>query len=321
MQPRFDPTVNAWIVSRYRNVVRALNDPRFSADEVRGEEHARFRTEGSAIVLSAMQKLVDLRPVTHLPRDRPVDVMQKLARTWSEQAAMLLFPVHGDPDRALALAAEVFAAAAGLNRADQATRELAALVEAKHAAFHVQGFVALSQTLPCFLANAWLALLRNPEQMQMLRDSPELMPAAIEELLRFAGPARAQLRRATEDLEFCGAQIKSGDRVALMLASANRDPDQFPDPDRLDLRRNPQRHVAFGAGPHACIGAPLVRAAAALATAAFIKHFTGAEIEEPLEWGGGFAIRAPASLRVSTAPSSALPGTAPSRSPSGRTPR
>jgi len=321
MQPRFDPAVNAWVVSPYRDVVRALNDPRFSADEVRGEEHARSRTEGSAMVLSAMKKLAELRPVAPLPRESPVDVVRELAKPWSEQAAMHLFPVRGQGARAIALAAEVFAAAAELNRAGKATRELAERVVGPHAAFHLQAFVALSQTLPCFLANAWLALLRNPEQAQMLRDSPESMPVAIEELLRYAGPAHAQLRRATEDLEFCGAQIKSGDRVALMLASANRDPERFPVPDRLDLRRNPQRHVAFGAGPHACIGASLVRAAAVPATAVFIEHFAGAEIKEPVEWTGGFAIRAPASLRVSTSPSSTPPGTAPSRSSSGRTPR
>ena len=125
------------------------------------------------------------------------------------------------------------------------------------------------------------------------------MPAAIEELLRHSGPARAQFRLATERATLAGATIAKGDRVALMLAVANRDPEQFPDPDRLDFRRNLSRHLALGDGKHSCIGAALVRAAAAVATAAFIEYFAGARLEGPVEWQGGFAIRGPASLRVS----------------------
>src|ERR1022692_2733526 len=76
----------------------------------------------------------------------------------------------------------------------------------------------------------WLALLNDPERAEMLRAEPELMPQAIEELLRHSGPSRAQFRRAAEDMALGGAAIAKGDRVALMLAAANRDPEQFPDP-------------------------------------------------------------------------------------------
>jgi cytochrome P450 len=96
-----------------------------------------------------------------------------------------------------------------------------------------------------------------------------------------------------------GASIAKGDRVALMLAAANRDPEQFPEPDRLDFGRGLPRHLALGEGRHSCIGAALVRGAAAVATAAFIEYFAGARLEGTVEWRGGFAISGPASLRVS----------------------
>jgi hypothetical protein len=84
-----------------------------------------------------------------------------------------------------------------------------------------------------------------------------------------------------------------------MLAAANRDPEQFPEPDRLEFRRGSPRHVALGDGKHACVGGTLVRAASAAATAGFIECFADAQVEGPVVWGGGFAICAPACLRVS----------------------
>jgi hypothetical protein len=162
----------------------------------------------------------------------------------------------------------------------------------------LQAYVALTQTLPCFLANAWLALLRDPGSAEMLRLEPGLMPQAVEELLRHSGPSRAQFRRAEEDVELGGVRIGKGARVVLMLAAANRDPEQFTDPLSLDLRRSTSGHLAFGAGRHACIGAAIVRAASAAATAGFIEHFAGARVKGPAEWRGGFAIGGPAALRV-----------------------
>jgi cytochrome P450 len=125
------------------------------------------------------------------------------------------------------------------------------------------------------------------------------MPAAIEELLRHSGPSRAQFRIASEAVALGGVSMAKGDRIALMLAAANRDAEQFRDPDRLNFRRDSPRHLALGHGRHSCIGAAMVCAAAAAATAAFIESFAGGRLEGPVEWQGGFAICAPASLRVS----------------------
>jgi hypothetical protein len=159
---------------------------------------------------------------------------------------------------------------------------LAGAFSGQLAAFRVQAFVALSQTLPCFLASAWLALLNDPERAEMLGTQPQLMPAAIEELLRHSGPSRAQFRLAAERVRLGGATIAKGDRIALMLKAANRDPEQFPEPDRLDFRRGLPRHLALGDGKHSCIGAALVRTAAAAATAGFIEYFAGARVEGPV---------------------------------------
>ncbi len=314
---RFDAAIEAWGLTRYVDVLAALREPRLTASGARGggepdrANHLRFRAGASAAASEMLGEwLAGLNPLAcnmarALPKDRPVDLVSELAKPWSAQVANYLAAPSGDPERMIVLAGDIFAAAAEprdaalLARAEQSTQELARAFSGQLAAFHVQAFVALTQALPCFLANAWFALLSDPEKAEMLRAEPELMPAAIEELLRYAGPSRAQFRRAAEGVALGGAAIAKGDRVALMLAAANRDPEQFPEPETLDFRRGSPRHLAFGDGKHACIGAPLVRAASAAATAGFIECFAGARLEGPVEWRGGFAICAPASLWVS----------------------
>ena len=139
------------------------------------------------------------------------------------------------------------------------------------AAAHVQAFVALSQTLPCLLSSAWLALLQHHEQLTQLREHPELVTPAVGELLRFASPSRAVFREALADVAIGGVRTRSGDRIVLMLSAANRDPVRFREPDRLDIHRASAGHLAFGAGPHACAGASLVRLAVAVATGALLS--------------------------------------------------
>jgi cytochrome P450 len=120
------------------------------------------------------------------------------------------------------------------------------------------------------------------------------MPEAIEELLRYAGLARRVPRSARAPLNLGGAQIAAGQKVKLELNSANRDPEQFAEPNRLDLSRRGVRHLALGAGPQACPGAPLIRMAAKVATSAFVEKFHSAIVCEPIEWRGGASFRAPA---------------------------
>ncbi|MFJ4010940.1 cytochrome P450 [Streptomyces sp. NPDC090026] len=124
------------------------------------------------------------------------------------------------------------------------------------------------------IGNAVLALLENPDQMALLRQDPSRIPDAVEEFARFQGPALLAIRRfATQALELGGAVIPAGDTVLLSLASANRDPDRFPDPDRLDTSRDATGHLALGHGIHYCLGAPLARAETEIALTALLDRF------------------------------------------------
>jgi cytochrome P450 len=107
--------------------------------------------------------------------------------------------------------------------------------------------------------NGALALLRNPEQLRRLREDRTLLPAAIEELMRFDSPLQLFERTATEDVEIGGVTVEKGRKIAALLGAANRDPAVFAEPDRLDVGRADNPHISFGAGVHFCIGAPLAR--------------------------------------------------------------
>jgi len=115
------------------------------------------------------------------------------------------------------------------------------------------------ETTTNLLGNGLFHLLRHPAQAALLGADPALLHGAVEELLRYDGPVPATVKVATEDVPWHGRTIRRGDMVVPVMASANRDPRQFPDPDTLDLRRQPERHVAFAAGIHYCLGAWLAR--------------------------------------------------------------
>ena len=134
--------------------------------------------------------------------------------------------------------------------------------------------VAGNETTTNLLGNAMTALLgKAPDQWQRLVAEPELAGAAVEEALRFDGPVIHLFRRVTEPTELCGTTLAPGTLVAPLLASANRDPRKFPDPDRFDLGRAEKGHVAFGLGVHLCVGAPLARIETRLALAALAREF------------------------------------------------
>ena len=105
-----------------------------------------------------------------------------------------------------------------------------------------------------------MQLFRHPEQLDLLREDPRgLTDTAIEEMLRFDSPLHLFERTAKEDTEVAGVELKAGQKIAALLGSANRDPEAFADADTFDLRRDPNNHIAFGAGIHFCLGAPLAR--------------------------------------------------------------
>jgi cytochrome P450 len=156
------------------------------------------------------------------------------------------------------------------------------------------------ETTTNLIGNGILALLRHPVELARLRNDPGLMPFAVEELLRFDGPAATAVRIATEEILLHGQTIRPGERVFAMLNAANRDPRQFANPESLDIARKENRHLAFGQGIHFCIGAPLARMEAKLAIMAILQRFPNLALQSmPLNWSNSLVLRGVRSLPVS----------------------
>ncbi len=119
--------------------------------------------------------------------------------------------------------------------------------------------LAGNETTTNLIGNAVLNLLDHPEELTKVRADRSLVPALVEEVLRYASPVQVIFRRTVQDVELEGGKIPAGQNVFLLLGSANRDERKFSDPDRFNIDRNPQDHVAFGYGIHYCLGAPLGR--------------------------------------------------------------
>ena len=158
--------------------------------------------------------------------------------------------------------------------------------------------VAGNETTTKLIANAMVALLRHPEQLERLRAQPELMPGAVEECLRYAGPIQLTSRMALADGEFAGRRVRRGEQLVLLLASANRDDAIFPGADRLDVaRENAGRHLALGHGIHFCLGAPLARLETQLALTGLLERFPRIELAgDTIEWGHNTILRGPLRL-------------------------
>jgi cytochrome P450 len=119
--------------------------------------------------------------------------------------------------------------------------------------------VAGHETTTSLIGNGLYTLLRHPDQWHLLQDDPSLLTSAIEEMLRYESPVARQPRLLKQDAEMGGKQMRQGEMVFQMLNAANRDPAYFTDPDRFDIRRDKNRHIAFGLGIHFCVGAGLAR--------------------------------------------------------------
>jgi pimeloyl-[acyl-carrier protein] synthase len=142
-----------------------------------------------------------------------------------------------------------------------------------------------ARNMSASITNAVLALLQHPEQFARLREDPDSITIAVEELLRYETPVQVLIRGVPEEIEFAGRLIGPKQLLVLLLGAANRDPEQFADPDRLDLRRRPNRHVSFGVGPHGCVGGWMARFGLAIGIGAIIHRQTGLQLTpRKLQW-------------------------------------
>ena len=148
--------------------------------------------------------------------------------------------------------------------------------------------VAGHETTVGLIGNAVVNLLSHPDQLELVRADASLIPAAIEEALRYEGPVERALNRwAATDVELGGQTIRKGELVIAIVNAADRDPDRFDDPDRLDVQREDSRHLAFGRGSHFCLGAPLARLEAAIALETLFRRLPGLRLaaeRNELEW-------------------------------------
>jgi cytochrome P450 len=155
------------------------------------------------------------------------------------------------------------------------------------------------ETTTNLIANGVLSLLRHPGELARLRDRPELLDSAVEEVLRFESPVQRMGRLPLEDIELGGATIPKGSRVFLVMGAAHRDGDAFPDPDRFDVGRSENRHLALGLGAHYCVGAALGRAEGRAALGELVRRFPSIEQRDPEPtWMDNATIRGLESLRI-----------------------
>ncbi|MEU7435427.1 cytochrome P450 [Streptomyces sioyaensis] len=160
--------------------------------------------------------------------------------------------------------------------------------------------IAGHETTVNLITNGMLTLLRHPEALERLRSEPALMPLAVEELLRFEPPVQMLPQRTPlADVEVAGITVPRGSPLILMLASGNRDPRRFSDPDRFDPAREDNQHLGFGSGVHSCFGAPLARLETQIALHELLQHLdTPRLIEDPPEYRRSPVLRGPRHLFI-----------------------
>ena len=156
------------------------------------------------------------------------------------------------------------------------------------------------ETTTNLIGNGVLSLLRNPDQLEKLRANPALIPSAVEELLRYESPSQHTARLAPEDTQIGGKTIQKRQAVMAVMAAANRDPERFPDPDRLDIARADNKHVAFGGGAHFCFGAALAHIEGQIVFEELLRRFPVWSLDPgPLGWRTNLGLRGLTALPVS----------------------
>ena len=176
------------------------------------------------------------------------------------------------------------------------------LLTEKEILLNVENLVGATENAGLSMAGGLLALLEHPQQWRRLQDDPGLLPAATEEVLRWTSSAVHSMRMVTEPTEVCGQRLDRGAFVVLWLPSANRDPVAFPDPDRFDVARRPNRHLALGTGEHVCIGSTMARVQTRILLAELLDLRVQMELAEPVVPVRSIAVSGPEHLVVRVRP-------------------
>jgi len=181
----------------------------------------------------------------------------------------------------------------------EATEQDEVLAEADLLAQCVMLLFGGHETTRNLIGNGIYTLLKHPDLYQELRVDADLLPAAVEEFLRFESPVQAFGRAVKADLEIDGLRVPAGSTITFMVGAAHRDPRQYSNPDRLDVRRTHNRHLAFGGDAHVCLGSTLARLQGRLAISAVTRRFPNLQlVDERADWGPNFAFRGLDTLRV-----------------------
>jgi cytochrome P450 len=362
-----------WLVTRHRDCVTVLRDPRCRAEkfpasmlrELAADPSSPFSTVARTVLgmmlvkddpdharlrglvnkaftprvvaelrpriqaiadelLDAAQRRGGLDAIEDLGMPLPIIVIAELLgvpledradlKRWSDGLVTFLDGTVRDQGIADAAAAcvemraymdRIFAARRAAPRDDLISRLLAAReVEDKLSDDELFGTVALvlaagHETTTNLIGNGLYTLLRHPAELARLRARPELIGSAVEELLRFEPPVTLTSRRLQADYELDGVRIGADDEINLVLLAANRDPEVFAEPDRLDLARNDSRHLSFGFGAHFCLGAALARLEGQIALGSAVARFPGMKlVDEAPAWKPGIVLRGLRKLEI-----------------------
>ena len=245
-------------------------------------------------------------------------------KLWSAQRARLLEPTASFRERAVAQDAQqafdaYFRALVAKRRRSPRDDILSALAHAEDGGERLSEremlnllrllLIAGNETTTNLIGNGMLALLAHPDQLARLRRDPGLVPAAVDELLRFDSPVQTTFRRARADCAVNGSEVRARDNVVVLVGAANRDPDVFEEPDRLDVGRAPCPHLSLGRGIHHCLGAQLARLQARIAFETLLERFARIDLlgARPKFRNGVLLRGLDAPSRSSTAPHRACP--------------
>jgi pimeloyl-[acyl-carrier protein] synthase len=238
----------------------------------------------------------------------PVEDHQQL-KEWSADFAEMLGNFQHNPDRFPRILSSVENMCSYFRRAIEEQRanprdglvsammaadvDGAKLTEDEIIANLIVTMVGGQETTTNLIGNGMLTLLRNPAVMERLRADSSLMPSAVEELLRYESPSQHTARLAPEEVEMGGKHVRKRQAVIAVMGAANRDPERFPEPDRLDIDRKDNRHVAFGWAAHFCFGAALARMEGQIAFETILRRLPGLTLDTPvpLEWRHNLGLR------------------------------